>query len=220
MKWRDMIAAVREYPRLQEELKKVRVDMESSQNENQQLKEHCEKLEGQCEWLQEDWNALTDMLALRDQKIMALKNTLCSFGSALDSTEKLRRFYNSLATQFDADGFKLYDAAVELTGITRLHNEFPYEDACGIFENADGHTLLRYLTAAHFGAVRWDIVPGTTYEKATLLELDTTLPIYKRFEKRLYENVVKRMGFEKLLPAVEERKQPHVGLERKDAFER
>ena len=27
---------------------------------------------------------------------------------------------------------------------------------------ADGHQLLKYLTALHFHAVRWEVVPGTT----------------------------------------------------------
>ena len=76
------------------------------------------------------------------------------------------------------------------------------------------------MTAAHFGAVRWDIVPGTTYERATLLDVDTTTPEYSAFERKIYAKALRQMGFEKLLPAVEERKQPHVGLERKDAFER
>lgn len=51
-----------------------------------------------------------------------------------------------------APGFQPYDA-------------FPYEDNRGAFEAADGHTLLRYLEAAHFDAVTWEIVPGTTYER-------------------------------------------------------
>ena len=39
---------------------------------------------------------------------------------------------------------------------------------------ADGHTLLRYLEAAYFGTVTWEIVPGTPYERAILGEVDKT----------------------------------------------
>lgn len=66
--------------------------------------------------------------------------------------------YVQLAPTLDADGFSLYAAAEEVTGL-KVYEEFPYEDNRGMFEMADGHTLLRYLEAAYFGAVTWEIVP-------------------------------------------------------------
>ena len=45
----------------------------------------------------------------------------------------------------------------------------------------------------------WDISPGTTYEAATLLEVDTSNPEYHAFEKQLYAKVLERMGFQSLL---------------------
>lgn len=113
--------------------------------------------------------------------------------------EKLKELYEGVAPQFDPDGFRLYFAAQEVTGIKRLWEEFPYEDACGRFEEADGHELLKYLTAAYFKAVSWEIVPGTTYERAVLREIDTSTPEYRAFEKQIYETVLERMGFQKLL---------------------
>ena len=68
--------------------------------------------------------------------------------------------YAQLAPTLDADGFSLYAAAEEVTGL-KVYEEFPYEDNRGMFELADGHTLLRYLEAAYFGTVTWEIVPGT-----------------------------------------------------------
>ena len=58
--------------------------------------------------------------------------------------------YVQLAPTLDADGFSLYAAAEEVTGL-KVYEEFPYEDNRGMFELADGHTLLRYLEAAYFG---------------------------------------------------------------------
>ena len=72
-------------------------------------------------------------------------------------------------------------------------------DGCGRFEEADGHELLKYLTAAYFKAVAWEIVPGTTYERAVLQEVDVSTPEYSDFEKQLYETALKRMGFRELL---------------------
>ena len=70
--------------------------------------------------------------------------------------------YAQLAPTLDTDGFSLYVAAEEITGL-KVYEEFPYEDNHGMFEMADGHTLLRYLEAAYFGTVTWEIVPGTPY---------------------------------------------------------
>ena len=83
--------------------------------------------------------------------------------------------YAQLAPTLDADGFSLYAAAEEVTGL-KVYEEFPYEDNHGMFEMADGHTLLRYLEAAYFGGVTWEIVPGTPYERAILGEVDKTTP--------------------------------------------
>ena len=66
--------------------------------------------------------------------------------------------YVQLAPTLDADGFSMYAAAEEVTGL-KVYEEFPYEDNHGMFEMADGHTLLRYLEAAYFGTVTWENVP-------------------------------------------------------------
>ena len=100
----------------------------------------------------------------------------------LDKAEELKELYERVASQYDPDGFRLYFAAQEITGIKRLWEEYPYEDACGRFAEADGHELLKYLTAAYFEAVSWEIVPGTTYEKAILGKVDTSTPEYIAFE--------------------------------------
>ena len=123
----------------------------------------------------------------------------------LDKAEELKELYERVASQYDPDGFRLYFAAQEITGIKRLWEEYPYEDACGRFTAADGHELLRYLTAAYFKAVSWEIVPGTTYEKAVLLDVDTVTPEYRAFEKQLYTRVLHDLGFQDLLPQKQER---------------
>ena len=85
--------------------------------------------------------------------------------------------YAQLAPTLDTDGFSLYAAAEEVTGL-KVYEEFPYEDNHGMFEMADGHTLLRYLEAAYFGTVTWEVVPGTPYERAILGEVSKTTPEY------------------------------------------
>lgn len=92
--------------------------------------------------------------------------------------------YAQLAPTLDADGFSLYAAAEEVAGL-KVYEEFPYEDNRGMFELADGHTLLRYLEAAYFETVTWEIVPGTPYERAILGEVDKTTPEYRAFYQKI-----------------------------------
>ena len=113
--------------------------------------------------------------------------------------------------------FRLYFAAQEVTGIKRLWEEFPYEDACGRFEEADGHELLRYLTAAYFKAVAWEIVPGTTYEKAVLGDIDTGTPQYRDFESQVYMEALRDMDVQALLPDEQQKdKQKEHGRDEHD----
>mgnify|MGYP005848073955 CR=1 FL=1 len=107
--------------------------------------------------------------------------------------------YAQLAPTLDTDGFSLYAAAEEVTGL-KVYEEFPYEDNRGMFELADGHTLLRYLEAAYFGTVTWEIVPGTPYERAFLGEVDKTTPEYRAFYQKICAgaaaHIKKRIGKE------------------------
>ena len=107
--------------------------------------------------------------------------------------------YAQLAPTLDTDGFSLYAAAEEVTGL-KVYEEFPYEDNRGMFELADGHTLLRYLEAAYFGTVTWEIIPGTPYERAILGEVDKTSPEYRAFYQKICAgaaaHIKKRIGKE------------------------
>lgn len=107
--------------------------------------------------------------------------------------------YAQLAPTLDTDGFSLYAAAEEITGL-KVYEEFPYEDNHGMFEMADGHTLLRYLEAAYFGTITWEIVPGTSYERAILGEVDKTTPEYRAFYQKICAgaaaHIKKRIGKE------------------------
>ena len=120
--------------------------------------------------------------------------------------------YAQLAPTLDADGFSLYAAAEEVTGL-KVYEEFPYEDNHGMFEMADGHTLLRYLEAAYFGIVTWEIVPGTTYERAIPGKVDTTTPEYRAFREAICKDALGRMGLGHLLKT-KEKEVKEVGHER------
>ena len=200
MTWRERIAAAWDYPRLREELTETQKDLADSQSKCAQLEDDC----AQIEKLGDDWrdNAQRqgDILTHTQQSMRAFRAALRSFCPELNTVERLRQFYDCVAPEFDPDGFRLYFAAQEITGIHNLYGCFPYEDACGCFEEADGHALLRWLTAARFGAVSWEIVPVTSYERAILQELDTSTAEYQAFEWQLYAKTLECMGFQEFLP--------------------
>ena len=178
---RDMLRAVREYPAACADLKSARIALEES--------------ERKCRSLTLEMNKQTQRLRLVTRQSAALQAALEEFCPKLSTLEEMKQFYDMISPKLDSKGFVLYHTAEQVAGIDVL-SFFPYEDACGLFEEVDGRQLLRYLIAAHFQAVDWTVVPGTTYEKATLREVDTSTPEYQSFERRLYEAALDQMGFQ------------------------
>lgn len=205
MKIKDLIAAIRDYSELRQTLEEVNTELDLSRMECAQLQSKINELEPLADEYYQESCGKEYAANQERQKVETLKKAFMPFCPALDSTEQLRRFYDSIAPDFDEGGFRLYDAALTIFGYPNLHGEFPYEDNCGILDYADGRQLLQYLTALHFHAVRWEVVPGTTYEKAVLLDVDTAAPEYRAFEKELYMRVLCDLGFQSLLPQEQDR---------------
>ena len=186
-----MLRAIREYPAVHAELETVRFDL-------RQVQQTLEKSQEDCVSLQLTLDEQKDYTDFLSHKVEALQDALVEFCTRLSTPEEMKRFYDTISPSMDAQGFTLYHMAKELTGID-VPSCFPYEDNRGLFEEMSGHSLLDWLTAVHFRAVDWDIIPGSTYEAATLREVDTSTPEYQAFEKQLYEKVLGRMGFQDLL---------------------
>ena len=146
MTWRERLAAAWDHPRLREELAAAQAKLTASRAECAHLEDHCIRLEKHCEELNESGLELSSALKDTQQKMEAYRAALLSFCPTLDSTENLRQFYDCVAPQYDPEGFRLYSAAEKITGIGSLYNYFPYEDARGYFEEADGHTAASGLS--------------------------------------------------------------------------
>ena len=181
---KDMLRAIREYPAALAELRRTQQALERS--------------EQTCAALRDEAGERADHERFLTSQLAAVQTALVGFCPRLSSLEDMKRFYDTVSPSLDASGFTLYRMAKELTGID-VSSFFPYEDSRGLFTEADGRQLLRWLTAVHFHAVDWSIVPGTTYERAALREVDTAAPEYREFERQLYEKVLERMGFQHLL---------------------
>ena len=188
---RDMLRAIREYPAVHAELETARFDL-------RQVQQTLEKSQEDCVSLQLTLDEQKDYTDFLSHKAEALQDALNEFCPRLSTPEELKRFYDTISPSMDAQGFTLYHMAKELTGID-VPACFPYEDNRGMFEVMEGHQLLDWLTAVHFQAVEWEIIPNSTYESATLLPVDTSTPEYQAFEKQLYEKVLDRMGFQDIL---------------------
>ena len=200
---RDIIRAVREHPT-------VHADLETARFELQQAQQALEKSKQDRESLSFTLEEQKDYTKFLSGKAEALQDALNEFCPKLSTPEELKRFYDTISPSLDESGFTLYRMAKELTGID-VPSCFPYEDNRGLFEEMEGHRLLDWLTAAHFQAVEWEIIPGTTYESATLREVDTSTPEYQAFEKQLYEKVLERMGFRDILTPDHPPRQPKRG---------
>ena len=192
----DKLRAIREYPAVHAELETVRFEL-------RQARQALEKSEQDCESLSFTLEEQKDYTKFLSGKAEALQEALTEFCPKLSAREELKRFYDTISPCLDASGFTLYRMAKELTGFD-VPSCFPYEDNRGLFEEADGRQLLRWLTAVHFQAVDWDIIPSSTYESATLREVDISTPEYQAFEQQLYGKVLSRMGFENIVAPEQE----------------
>ena len=193
---REMLRAIREYPAIHAELDTARSELRQAQ----QALGQSEQEQGSLRLTLDEQKDYTNFLS---HKAEALQEALMEFCPKLSTPEELKRFYDAISPSMDERGFTLYRMAKELTGID-VPSCFPYEDNRGLFEEMSGHSLLDWLTAVRFQAVDWEIIPGTTYEDATLREVDTSTPEYQAFEKQLYAKVLERMGFQSLLEPEQE----------------
>ena len=220
MKIKDLIAAIRDYSKLRQALEESNTELDLSRMECAQLQSKINELEPLVDEYYQESCGKEYAANQERQKVETLKKAFVSFCPALDSTEKIRQFYDCIAPDFDESGFRLYDAALSIFGHPNLPGEFPYEDNRGAFDEADGHQLLKYLTALRFHAIQWEIVPGTPYEKATLLDVDPAAPEYRAFEKQLYTQTLRDLGFQGLLPQEQERRIGKQKEKRKEGAER
>lgn len=189
---RDWLKAIREYPAKNQELNELRELLAHSESQLQIGEQKCRQLEDICLAQKRDVKQV-------EQKLEGCMNALRLLGPKLDTQELLEQFYAAVMPTMDRDGFRLYFTAAKMTGFNP-YDVFSYEDNRGVFEDADGHTLMRYLLAHQFNAVEWNIVPGTACESATLRDVDTTTQEYRNFSKKLYEQTLRKMGFGRLLP--------------------
>lgn len=190
-------------------------ELETERMTRQQL--NCALDAAENEWGKADTDAFLLERELEQASIQvdACQAALRAMCSSPPTTVELKRIYEAAAPVRDPYGLDLYFSAKALTGI-EISDYFPYEDNQGLFENAKGPTLLRYLIAARFGAVSWEIVPGTCHEKAVLGEVDVTTPEYRAFEQAVYNRALEWAGFGTALEPEKEKQLPeHLKNEKK-----
>lgn len=192
---REILHAIRDYPRAKAEADDLRQRLIQSENYAAKLSRENDDLLADISWMGMDIKSLRE-------KTSALETALRLFCPALESTEQFYALYQAVAPSLDPDGYHLYHTAQSLTNFD-LYGSFPYEDACGCFELADGYTLLSYLTACCFGSVDFSIVPGTCYEKAVSMKVNEDSHPYQDFLKKLYTQTLRELGILQEQPPAE-----------------
>lgn len=169
-------------------------ELELERTARQQLSQALMTTEGQLEDAEADVDILEGKLKRMTTRMDAGQVALRALCSSPPTNEELKRIYEATAPIRDPHGFGLYFSAKTLTGI-ELSACFPYEESQGLFEDAKGPELLRYLTAARFGAVTWEAVPDSDCKKAVLGQVDTATPEYREFELAVYNRALEWAGF-------------------------
>ena len=97
MKIKDLIAAVRDYPALRQALEESNTELDLSRMECAQLQSKINELEPLIDEYYQESCGKEYAANQERQKVETLKKALASFCPALDSTEQLRRFYDTIA---------------------------------------------------------------------------------------------------------------------------
>lgn len=200
---------LRDWFQKKDQLSQLSDELQELVAERDELQRKCQQLEQQCEKV----SASLTLEQYRRQDVLeqvdCLSHLFQRFCTQPPTPEQL---YNQAAPYLDPDGFCIYAAVTNITGIC-IHKYFHYEDNRGMFEAMSYPAKTRYLEAAHFGAVTWKIVPGTSYEEAILGKVDTTAPGYKAFREKVYADALYSMGLDSLLKRAD-KKEKEVAHER------
>ena len=97
MKFKDLIAAIRDYPKLRQALEESNTELDLSRMECAQLQSKINELEPLVDEYYQESCGKEYAANQERQKVETLKKALASFCPALDSTEQLRRFYDTIA---------------------------------------------------------------------------------------------------------------------------
>lgn len=209
---REWLSSRRQASQYREETQTLQAHCDKLQEQCLQLRDACQQLRWQCEDARIETVVEQHRREGAQVRVDCLADLFRTFAAQPIPAERL---YDRAAPHLDPDGFRLYHASVRATGVV-LSTAFPYEENCGEFAFANGHTLLRYLEAAHFGAVTWEIVPGTTYERAVLGEVDRQSPEYLKFRETICEKALDRMGLGELLKEPEKEELKHEREQHKE----
>ena len=181
-------------------------ELELERMARQQLSQTLMATEDRLDGAETDVDILEGKLKRMTTQVDSCRTALRALCSSPPTNEELKRIYEATAPIRDPHRFGLYFSAKMLTGI-EISTYFPYEESQGLFEDAKGPELLRYLTAARFGAVTWEAVPGTDCKKEALGQVDTATPEYRAFELTIYNRALEWAGF-RIAYAPVRKKQP------------
>ena len=187
---------LRDWFQKREQMSQLSIELQEAIAERDELLRNCQQLEWQCE------DALAEVSMEQHLRKETLEQVACLsslFKRFCTQQPTVEQLYRYAAPYLDPDGFRLYAAACHVTGI-KIEDYFHYEENRGMFEDMPFSDMVRYLEAAHFNAITWEIVPGTTYERAILGTIDTSAPEYKAYREKVFTDALGCMGLSDILP--------------------
>lgn len=198
MKLSEIRTAIQEYATLKADYEVLKAKHDTLKTDYEALRKRI----GDASHYTYRWAARHGNLGTQNQqlsvKVDALEKAFVTMAPRINSIAQYRRLYNVIKPYLDPNGFQLYRTACKLTRFD-LEGEFATEDSMGRFTTMDGFGLMQHLTASRFGSMEYAITPQH-YEVAVRLHTDYDSPEYKAFEKKLYEETLRGLGFGKLLP--------------------
>lgn len=198
MKISEMLTAIQEYATLKADYEVLKAKHDTLKTDYEALRKRIGDVSHYTyKWAARHGNLGTQNYQL-SVKVDALEKAFVTMAPRINSIAQYRRLYNAIKPYLDPNGFALYRTACKLTRFD-LEGEFATEDSLGRFTTMDGFGLMQFLTASRFGSMEYAITPQH-YEVAVRLHTDYDSPAYKAFEKKLYEETLRGLGFGKLLP--------------------
>lgn len=129
---------LRDWFQKKDQLSQLSIEVQELIAERDELSRKCQQLEQQCEKV----SASLTLEQYRRKDVLVqvdcLSHLFQRFCTQPPTPEQL---YNQAAPYLDPDGFCIYAAVTNITGIC-IHDYFHYEDNCGMFEAMSYRSLL------------------------------------------------------------------------------
>lgn len=153
-----------------------------------QLQQRCDELTLRCKALDSEVVTLKRRLNIVRNRASAFQAAGLLLSPPVETTEDLKRLYETVAPWLDQGSRKLYQAADELSGFCRDGGSLYLDD-----DEISGHFN------AYPGATEKEHGPRKVHGQTRSRPQNTDSPEYQAYERSLYRMVLQELGFQRFL---------------------